>query len=101
MKTIALMLAAVATILTATSAFADGARLVRLLNATQTDFEATKTSFKEAYRTGGQDWKDYQRTAATVSRRISARRTTLSVIAHSNMKNTPPGQRGLYRMLAR
>ncbi len=100
MKTIALMLVAVAAVLSASPAFADSARLVRLLNATQTDFDATKTSFKEAYQAGGRDWNGYRTTAAAVSKRIAARRTALAGMAHS-MKNTPPEQRGLYRMLTK
>ena len=101
MKTFALMLAAVAALLTATPAFADSARLVRLLNATQTDFEATKTSFREACRTGGPGWQEYRKTVATVSMRIAARRVALSGMRRTAMKDTPPGQRGLTKMLAR
>ena len=76
-----------------------GGRVVRLINATQDDFDNLKAGFQEARRDGGPSMRAVRDRINTAIRRIEARRNAIAMMNTNALKVLPASQRGLFRMV--
>ncbi|MBI5189384.1 MAG: hypothetical protein HZA22_01730 [Nitrospirae bacterium] len=97
MRLFILALAAAGTMMFAPCVHAEEGRLLRLVNATEKDYETLSTSLDEAARTGRR--AACQKKADEVAHRVTARRAALKSLDASATRTLPGEKLGLVRML--
>jgi len=102
-KLAAIALAAVISVCAVGESYAAETGLMGIAQATQSDFDAIKSNFRAAYRSGYDSWESYCRetgfSLAPYEQRITARRAALTRIADSSGGIDDAGHRGLLRMV--
>jgi len=104
MKNIAMLLMLAGLLFSSSPAFAEGAKLNRLVEETQKDYDTLKTNFRAAYNQGSPSWDAYRKSSGfdviAVETRIAARRQALARIDKAG-RTLPAAKRGVVLMLAR